>query len=206
MQRKLKSVFRRSSKSRSSSGQHDSPENNTYHAESSPPRGDRRRISSDRHGRTSVDSSVVGSTYTGRSRPVSSVYDDRRQSQASTKHPAATDIASSPDPNGGAIATDYKAYLPALSPVNDEHGDEYIIVNGDRPHTTRGDGARHEENVADRNISRYSTSIDGRNRNVEGVASNGKTGTGSGECLRVRVMRVLMFRYLPAHRKVICEF
>lgn len=182
MQRKLKSVFRRSSKPRSSSGQHDQ-ESNTYHAEASPPHGDQHRVSSDRYGRTSVDSSATGSVYTGRSRPVSSVYDDRRQSQASARHTATTDFASSPDPNGGAIANDYKAYLPALSPVNDDHGDEYITLSGDRRYITGESGARHEEDVADRNIARYSTSIDGGHDNAAGIAHNGSAKIATGESI-----------------------
>jgi hypothetical protein len=181
MQQKLKSVFRRSSKPRSSSGQHDPLKSNTHHAEASPPLGDRHRVSSDRHGRTSVDSSATGSVYTGRSRPVSSVYDDRRQSQASARHTATTDFASSPDPNGGAIANDYKAYLPALSPVNDNHGDEYITLGGDRRYTTGESGARHEEDVADRNIARYSTSTDGGHHNAAGIAHDGSAGIATGE-------------------------
>lgn len=181
MQQKLKSVFRRSSKSRSSSGSHDQLGSNSHHGEASPPRADRQRVSSDRHGRTSVDSSATRSVYTGRSRPVSSVYDDHRQSQASARHTAATDFASPADPNGGAIANDYKAYLPALSPVNDDHGDEYITLSGDRRHITGESETRHEEGVADRNIARYSTSIDGGHRNTAGVVHNGSAGASSGE-------------------------
>ncbi|KZM21700.1 uncharacterized protein EKO05_0001680 [Ascochyta rabiei] len=161
MQRKLKSVFRRSSSPKASPA---SPKSKTRHTEPTSPPGDQRRVSSDRHGRTSVDSSATGSIYTGRSRPVSSVYDDRRQSQASAKHPTATDFASSSDPNGGAIANDYKAYLPALSPVNDDHGDEYISLDDDRGQITGASKGRHEEGVADRNIARYSTSMDNGNR------------------------------------------
>lgn len=128
------------------------------------PSGDRRRVSSDRHGRTSVDSSVTGSPgYNRRSRPVSSVYDDRRQSQQSARHPAATDFTSSTDPNGGAIANDYKAYLPALSPVNDDHGDEYISLGGNRRRMAGESEGRHED-AADHNIERYNISTDGGNR------------------------------------------
>ncbi|XPS74857.1 hypothetical protein M3J07_006950 [Ascochyta lentis] len=175
MQRKLKSVFRRSSKSRGSP----EPESSNPHAEATSPRGDRRRVSSDRHGRTSVDSSANDSVYTGRSRPVSSVYDDRRQSQMSGKHTAATDFVSSSDANGGAIANDYKAYLPALSPVNDDHGDEYISLADDRRHITGASEEQHEERVADRNIARYNASTDGRNRASVGVARNEPIGIAS---------------------------
>ncbi|KAF3043507.1 hypothetical protein E8E12_009902 [Didymella heteroderae] len=159
MQQKLKSVFRRSSQLRSSSGSHEKLGNSSHEVEASPPRADRQRVSSDRRGRTSVDSSAAGSVYTGRSRPVSSIYDDTRQSQAPTRQTVASDFASPADPIGGAIAQDYKAYLPALSPVNDDHGDEYITLGGDGQHIAGQSIARHEENVADRNIARYTAPV-----------------------------------------------
>jgi len=147
MHEKLKSVFRRSSQSRNSSGQHES---NSPPSKASPPSGNRQRVSSDSHGRTSVDSSATGSIYSGRSRPVGSIYDDSRY-RART---GPKDFVTPTDPNGGAIAIDYNAYLPALSPVNDDYGDDY---------TTRS-GSQHEEYVADRNIARYSSSFDGGHR------------------------------------------
>lgn len=173
MQQKLKSVFRRSSKSRSSSGSHEQLGSSSHHGEASPPRADRQRVSSDRHGRTSADSSATGSVYTGRSRPASSIYDNTRPGPAPTRQTAASDFASPADPNDGAIANDYKAYLPALSPVNDDHGDEYIALGGDR---------QHEEKLVDRNIARYSTSIDGGHRNAAGGLYNGSAVSSSGEC------------------------
>jgi hypothetical protein len=163
MQQKLKSVFRRSSKSRSSSDSH---------GKASPPRADRQRVSSDRNSRTSVDSSVTGSVHASRSRPVSSVYDNRRQSH---------DSAAPTDPNGGAIANDYKAYLPALSPVNDDHGEEYITLSGDRRHIAGESEARHEEDVANHHIARHSTSIDSGHRNTASVAPNGSATPFSGK-------------------------
>lgn len=167
MQQKLKSVFRRSSKSRSSSGQ---SENNSHSAQASPPHGHRQRASSNAHGRTSIDSSAAGSGYNGRSRPVSSVYDDS-PNRTRTEH---TNLASLTDPNGGAIANDYKAYLPALSPVNDDYGDDYIRPIKNRQHNTGRSGSRHEEDVADRNIARYSSSFDGGHRRVP--SSNSASG------------------------------
>jgi hypothetical protein len=138
-------------------------------------------VSSDRHGRTSVDSSATGSVYTGRSRPVSSVYDDRLQSQTSAPQAATTDLASSSDINGGAIANDYKAYLPALSPVNDDHGDEYVNLDDGNRYMTGKSDARHEEVVADRNIARYSTSIDGGSRGPVDTARGGSLDMAPGE-------------------------
>ncbi|KAJ8109039.1 hypothetical protein OPT61_g7745 [Boeremia exigua] len=153
MQQRLKSVFRRSSKSKGSAGQHERFEGNTQSAIASLPHDDRHRESSSRHGRTSVDSSGSGSVYTGRSRPVSSIY-DKPQTRAPTG-PKNDDLSPSTDP---AIARDYKAYLPALSPVNDEHGEDYLALGEDRHHVAEGSDARHEEDVADRNIAKYSTS------------------------------------------------
>jgi hypothetical protein len=173
MQQKLKSVFRRSSKSRSSSGSHEKLGSSSHYSEANSTRANRQRVSSDGRGRTSVDSSATGSVYTGRSRPVSSIYDDTRRAQAPTGQTATSDFASPADPNGGAIATDYKAYLPALSPVNDDHGDEYIALGGDR---------QHERNVADRNIAPYSTSIDGGHRNAASGAHSGSAVSSPSEC------------------------
>ncbi|KAJ4991294.1 hypothetical protein SVAN01_03192 [Stagonosporopsis vannaccii] len=157
MQQKLKSVFRRSSRSRASSGQHES---NSHPPKASPPRGDRRRTSSDRHGRTSVDSSATGSVYVSRSRPVSSIYDELQHRTRTEPN----DLASPTDPNGGAIANDYKAYLPVLSPVNDDYGDDYMTLGENMHCNTRRSESRHEEDVADRNIARYSSSFDGGHR------------------------------------------
>ncbi|KAF1930990.1 uncharacterized protein M421DRAFT_418480 [Didymella exigua CBS 183.55] len=170
MQQKLKSVFRKSSKLRSSSRSDEHLGNESQHGEASPSRADRQPVFSDKHDRTSADSSAIGSIYTGRSRPVSSIYDDQRQNQLPVRQSAAS---ASADHNGGAIANDYKAYLPALLPVNDDHGDEYITLSGDRRHMKGESEARHEEDVADRNIARYSTSIDGGHRSTVGVAHNG---------------------------------
>ena len=183
MQHKLKSVFRRSSKSRASSG--DKSKSSTHPTEASSPRGDRHSKSPDRHGRTSVDSSTTGSVYTGRSRPVSSTYNDFRQSQASAKHSTVTDFASS-DPNGGAIANDYKAYMPALSPVNDNHGDE-ISLSRNKRHITGESEVRQEENVADCKIARHSTSIDGGYRDLADVAHHGSARVTLGKCSSRRV-------------------
>lgn len=155
MHEKLKSVFRRSSQSRSSSGQHES-NSPPLKAKASSPSGNRQRVSSDGHGRTSADSSATGSIYTGRSRPVGSIYDDSR-------YPTRTgskDFVSPTDPNGGAIANDYNAYLPALSPVNDDYGDDYTTRSESMHHHATRSGSQHEEYVADRNIARYSNSFD----------------------------------------------
>lgn len=146
MQRKLKSVFRRSSKSKSASAHHEPLEGSKDHSKISPLRGEQRRVSSDKRGGNSIDSSATGSVYTGRSRPVSSIYDDP-QNRAPTGHTLGNDSRFSSGFNGGATASAYKAHLPALSPVNDVNGD-HAGVNGET----------HEEDVADRNIARYGSS------------------------------------------------
>lgn len=172
MQETLKSVFRRSSKSRKPSGSNENLGNGTHHGEASPPRTDGQRMSSDRRGRTSVDSSATGSVHTGRSRPVSSIYNDTLQSQAPSRQTATSDFMVPTDPNSGAIANDYKAYLPVLSPVTDDHGDDYIGLHGDREYVHGQHVVSHEENVADRNIARYGTSIDGGSRDTARVTHN----------------------------------
>lgn len=92
------------------------------------------------------------------------MYEDQRHSQQAAKDPAATEFSSSTDPNGGAIANDYKAYLPALSPVNDDHDEEYVPLDDERRHDAGKNGGRYEEVMADRNAARYEASIDGGNR------------------------------------------
>jgi len=161
MQQKLKSVFRRSSKSRRTSDQHEQIGDVTGHVQGSRSSGDHRRVSSDRRGDNSIESSTTGSVFTGRSRPVSSIHDDT-QNYASAKQRLSNEFDTPSEPNGGAIANDYKAYLPALSPVNDDYGDEYITLgNGSNKMEHSGDSAaRHEEVAVDRNVAPQSSSVD----------------------------------------------
>lgn len=171
MQHKLKSVFRRSSKSRRTSDQHEQTGDVTGHVQTSPSSGDRRRVSSDRRGDSSIESSATGSVFTGLSRPASSIHDGT-QSHASAKQRLSNDLDASSEPDSGAIANDYKAYLPALSPVNDEHGDEYITLgNGDRTEQSGDSGARHEEAAVDRNVVPQSPSVDQGHRNTSAATT-----------------------------------
>lgn len=186
MQRRLKSLFRRSSKSRASSG--DEPKSNTHQAEASSPCGDRHYKSPDRHDRTSVNSSMTDSVYTGRSRPVSSIYDASRQSQPSAKRTAAADFASS-DPNDGAVANEYKAYMPALSPVIDNHSNEETYASGNRRYIAGKSEERQRENVADCNIARRSTSTDDGDRNTTDMANYGLGKATLGKCYSCPVLR-----------------
>ena len=166
MQQKLKSVFRRSSKSRRTSGQHEQIGDTAGHVQTSRSSGDHRRVSSDRRGDNSIESSATGSVFTGRSRPVSSSHDDIHN-HASANQRLSNDLDTPPEPNGGAIANDYKAYLPALSPVNDDYGDDYITLgNGGKMEHSGGSGARHEKAAVDRNVAPQSSSADQGHRNT----------------------------------------
>ncbi|KAF2034975.1 hypothetical protein EK21DRAFT_97173 [Setomelanomma holmii] len=158
MQRKLKSVFRSSSKKKAS----DQSDRSSSGSAPNSPQTDRRGTSLEERNRPRTSSSSQGGARgNSRSRPLSSAYDSRRVSNASGSQPVATDYAqhrSSEQPNES-IANDYKAYLPALSPVDDSH-DEYMTLGGDRRLINGESDGRHEEDVADRNIDRYRTSLD----------------------------------------------
>jgi hypothetical protein len=158
---KLKAVFRSSSRKRA---QH-SDEADQHHSEttSSPSsRNDRRATSLDeRRPRKSSEAFKSGAQHHGRSRPLSSAYDSRGLSTAPGTQTAAIDYAQSQNSQGvnGSIASDYKAYLPALSPVHDAPDDQYTL-GGDRRLMTGESENLHEEDVADRNIDRYRNSLD----------------------------------------------
>tara|TARA_R110002003_G_scaffold198_16_gene15531 strand:- start:934 stop:1386 length:453 start_codon:yes stop_codon:yes gene_type:complete len=66
----------------------------------------------------------------------------------------------SSEPPNESIANDYRAYLPALSPVYDSYDDPHMTLGGDRRLISGESDGRHEEDVADRNIERYRTSLD----------------------------------------------
>jgi hypothetical protein len=153
---KLKSVFRSSSRK---SGQHagdfepGSPQSSHT---------DRRGASLDeRRHRQSLETSHAGAYQSGRSRPLSSVYDS---------HPGNASGAQSGAVNHGppqqshqaneSIANDYKAYLPALSPVHDSQDEQFMTLGGDRRLISGEGDMPHEENVADRNIDRDRKSLD----------------------------------------------
>ncbi|KAF2996622.1 hypothetical protein E8E13_002019 [Curvularia kusanoi] len=171
MQRKLKSVFRRSSKSRRTSDQNEQIEDKKGHTQTVTPSGDQRRVSSGRRGGNSTDSSATGSVYTGRSRPISSIYEDR-QNHVPTKPTSSHGLASTSETNGGAIANDYKSYLPALSSANGhEYNEGTSFNNGATLKHNGGSGARHEEDIADRNVERYSPSTDEGQRNPSAATS-----------------------------------
>ncbi|CAO2650699.1 Nn.00g019910.m01.CDS01 [Neocucurbitaria sp. VM-36] len=98
--------------------------------------------------------SLEGSTHTARSRPLTSVYEPASESSA-------VDYAQpQPSDSNGSIANDYKTYLPILSPVDNTRDEQYNSLGGDQRLINGENDGRHEENVADRNINRYSMSRD----------------------------------------------
>jgi len=186
MQRKLKAVFRSSSKRKSQN-----EEELSLHAEAATPRSrhDVRNTMSfeEQRPRQSFDSHKA--EHNSRSRPLSSVYDSRHLSNASEAYPIVPDLTQSHRPKRAddTIASDYRAYLPALSPVHDAHNENPTSLGGDRRLITGVSDLRHEEDVADRNIDRYSQSLDASARkplpaipvlDVESHSTSGTRSTG----------------------------
>ncbi|KAH6532171.1 hypothetical protein HBI07_160180 [Parastagonospora nodorum] len=156
---KLKAVFRSSSKKRAAhpDGYDQHPTDATLPQSS---RSDRRATSLDeRRSQKSSEASKAGNQQHGRSRPLSSVYDSRL-SNASGAQVSAVDHAQPQQHQGvnSSIASDYQAYLPALTPVHDSQ-DEQHTLGGDRRLMVGQSDTLHEEDVADRNIDRYRTSL-----------------------------------------------
>jgi hypothetical protein len=154
MQRKLKSVFRSSSKRKSKHA-----EESPRHSQSS----DRTSTSLDVQRRPqTADAYARSAQQNGHSRNVSSGHDHRHTGSAVNAQPVAVDYAQShpTQPVHDSITSDYKAYLPALSSVDDSRDEKYTSLGGDRRLITGESDLRHEEDVADRNIDRYSNSHD----------------------------------------------
>jgi hypothetical protein len=151
MQRKLRAVFR-SKKSKDT--QESSP-----HTESTSPRSqhDVRQTASldERRPRQSDDSYRGGAQKNGIGRPLSSHYDSRPTGNAFGAKPDVVDHkqAHPSQPANDSIASDYKAYLPVLSPVYDAHSEDYMTMGGDRRLISGETTARHGEDVANRNIN-----------------------------------------------------
>lgn len=161
---KLKTVLRSSHRKRDSTSSQ-SPRQSYDSAEAVSPRTDYQTSFPLHNGRSSVDDGRRQSQQGRRSRPVSSVYDDRRASNASAPHyvptgaPAEHNQSTPSDSINGSIANDYRSYLPALSPVDDLNGGSDLSLGTDKS-VKRGVGNnRHEEDVADRNIDRYGSPL-----------------------------------------------
>lgn len=157
---KLKSVFRSASKKRAQ--QTIDSESASLRSSYTDQQGtslDERRI------RQSSETSKAGAQQSGRSRPISSVYDSRL-SNATGAQPDAVDDAQSQRSHKAkeSIASDYKAYLPALSPVHDSQDEQFMTLCGDRRIITGESDLPHEEDVANRDIDRYGNSLDISNR------------------------------------------
>jgi hypothetical protein len=162
MQQKLRAVFRSSSKKKN-----EPTEKTDTHSDATSPRstGDHRRATSldERRHRRSLDSHNTGAQQGSRNRPLSSAYDSRRiVSNSSGQQPVAIDHAQNQPlrPTHESIASDYRAYLPVLSPVEDLNDDSYVGSGGGRRLTTGKSERQHEEDVAHQNIDQHRTSLD----------------------------------------------
>ncbi|KAF2833157.1 hypothetical protein CC86DRAFT_338326 [Ophiobolus disseminans] len=159
MQQKLKAVFRSSSRKKAPSDDADAQ------SEATSPRSarvDRRATSLDeQRRRQSAEAHGGRAQHNARSRPLSSAYDSRRPHN-NPPGPVAFDYAQpySSEPVDDSIASDYKAYLPVLTPVHDSNDEQHMTLGGDRRLITGESAGLHEEDVADRNISQYRTSLD----------------------------------------------
>jgi hypothetical protein len=158
MQRKLKSVFRSSSKRKSKHA-----EETARHSQSS----DRTSASLDAQRRPqTADAYTTNAQQNGHSRNISSGHDSRPAGRVANAPPVAVDYARSHPtqqayPTQSAqdsITSDYKAYLPVLSSAEDSRDEKYSSLGGDRRLITGESELRHEEDVADRNIDRYGSS------------------------------------------------
>jgi hypothetical protein len=160
MQRKLKEVFRSHARKRSDSTEAD------HASDASSPRStrDHRQAASfdEPRYRRQSESHNAGSHQNGRNRPLSSAYDSRRVVSNGTGPQSAVvgHGTARPEPAHDSIADDYKAYLPALSPVNDSSTEPNMALGGVRPLTTGQSNGVYEENVADRNMDQHRKSID----------------------------------------------
>lgn len=155
---KLKSVFSSSSKKKAPSdegGQSAATSPRSAHV-------DRRATSLDeQRRRQSAEVHRGGAQHTGRSRPLSSVYDSGRPHNDGSG-PVAFDYAQPHAPRlvDDSIANDYKAYQPVLTPVDDSNDAQHMTLGGDRRLISGESDGRHEEDVADRNIGQHRTSLD----------------------------------------------
>lgn len=155
---KLKAVFRSSSKRRAQhSKEADQPEATTPHSS----HNNRRATSLDeRRPRPSSEAAKASTQHRDRNRPLSSVYDSCHLGDASVAQPVAVDYAQLDHSQeiDESIANDYKAYHSALSSIHDAQDEQYTL-GGDKRLITVMSDTPHEE-IADKNIDRYSNSID----------------------------------------------
>jgi hypothetical protein len=161
MQRKLKAVFRSSSKRKSQN-----IEESSQYSGATPPRvsqSDDRRVASvevQRRPQTS-DPYTRSAQQNGHSRNVSAGYASDRMSSAAKAQPAAVNYAHPHDKDQArdSITSDYRAYLPVLS-AEDDSIDGKPTLGGDRRLITGKSESPYEEDVANRNIDRYGFSLE----------------------------------------------
>ena len=71
-----------------------------------------------------------------------------------------------PESASESMETNYSSNHPVLSPIGGSHNDRHSTIGDHRELPVRNSTRRHEEDVADRNIHRYSGSIDAGPRNA----------------------------------------
>lgn len=162
---KLKSVLHRKKRS----GSTNLPRR---HGKTGSPRVSRQTNESEETaGRVSVHSKT-SSQGTNHSRPISSIYSSRRASnpaaaseavQAPESQPIGVDYAepNTPEPIQGSIANDYKTYISAFPPETGPEDDQYMTLGRDRRFIIGESEGQHKDDMANRNMNRYSTSMDG---------------------------------------------
>lgn len=181
MQRKIKAVLRSSRRNKSPSSR--SPRQSYESSDAGSPRSENFASPPTSRGRGLSDASKGSSPPGPRSRPVSSVYEDRRTSNVSAPH---STVASNTEPrhigtvggsHNGSIANDYRAYLPALSPVDDSQSEDYMTLGSERRLNNGESVGRHEEDVADRNIDQHGYSRGAGNEKPLPAAPSKQIGT-----------------------------
>jgi hypothetical protein len=156
MQRKLKAVFRSSSKRKSQN-----IEESAQYSGATPPRashsGDRRPASVEVQRRPQTSDPYIRSVQqSGHSRNVSAGFASDRMSNVAKAQPVTGNYTQPHpiDPARDSITNDYRAYLPVLS-SKDDLSDSRPTLGGDRRLITGESELPYKEDVANRNIDRY---------------------------------------------------
>jgi hypothetical protein len=194
MERKLKSLFRRSgqrsddaSSPRSSDSleQH-SPQVERYSAEP-PQHGDQKPLPPTTQPQRSLETTSPDGAHTmsvavgsdGSQQPgqhVSRGSEVIAKAKSNEQHLAQPEDKFSRDQLGEqSIADDYVTYITALSPNSDPHDVQYMTLGGDTRLMVNTNRARHNEDIADRNIERFGNgSISSRHSSVDDVDRLGR--------------------------------
>jgi hypothetical protein len=129
MQRKLKSLLRRSS-SRNRQAEHNP-----------------RPVTSDGQ-RSRTASHLDGDQYATR----------RNSFQHQRPIAVTNNVTASTEEIDPSIANDYRAYLPVISSRDSPHDSRYMSLGGDTRHLTGASEMKHNEDIANRNIDMYGSS------------------------------------------------